>query len=79
MVNTQNMWVLAQLKKGECLSSRDSVINYGIQDLPKRISQLRAMGHVIESERVSGLNRHGRKTHWNLYWMELDYDSTEAV
>ena len=79
MVNTQNMWVLAQLKKGECLSSRDAVVNYGIQDLPKRISQLRAMGYVIESERVSGLNRHGRKTHWNLYWMELDYDSTEAV
>lgn len=79
MVNSQNMWVLSQLEKGVCLSSRDAVLTYGIQDLPKRISQLRAMGHEIESERVNGINRHGKKTHWNLYWMELDDDSAEAV
>lgn len=63
----QNAWVLKHLENGETLSSRDAVLNYGIQDLPKRISELRREGHDIESERVTGTNRHGRRTHWNLY------------
>lgn len=70
MVNTQNQWVLSKLEHGERLSSRDAVLEYGIQDLPKRISELRKMGHQIESVRVDGLNRHGIRTHWNLYWIE---------
>lgn len=69
MVNTQNKWVLAQLKRGKSMSSRDAVLEYGIQDLPKRISELRQMGYQIESERVDGLNRNGLRTHWNVYWM----------
>ena len=71
MVNTQRQWVLSQLENGERLSSRDAVLTYGIQDLPKRISELRKMGHPIESVRVDGLNRNGTRTHWNLYWMEV--------
>lgn len=70
MVAGQNKWVLSQLEKGERLSSRDAVLTYGIQDLPKRISELRRAGHEIESARVTGLNRNGRRTHWNIYWME---------
>ena len=68
MKNSQRNWVLAQLKAGKRLSSRDAVITYGIQDLPKRISELRRMGHKIESERVQGVNRNGLNTHWNEYW-----------
>lgn len=64
---SQNAWVLARLKSGEALSSRDAVLNYGVQDLPKRISELRQMGYPIESERVNGENRRGEKTHWNVY------------
>ena len=70
MRDTQNKWVLDQLERGHRLSSRDSVLEYGIQDLPKRISELRQMGHQIESERKSGKNRNGRSTRWNVYWME---------
>ena len=66
---TQNNWVLSQLQNGVLLSSKDAVIEYGIQDLPKRISELRASGYPIQSERVNGKNRHGLDTHWNLYWM----------
>ena len=69
-MRSQNQWVLSKLENRCVLSSLDSVLNYGIQDLPKRISELRQMGHKIESERVTGINRHGRKTHWNIYWME---------
>jgi len=70
MVNTQNKWVLSQLQHGKRLSSRDAVLEYGIQDLPKRISELRKSGYQIEQVRVDGLNRHDRLTHWNVYWME---------
>ena len=68
---SQNQWVLSRLEGGEMLSSKDAVITYGIQDLPKRISELRKMGHEIHSVRVDGTNRHGMKTHWNEYWMEV--------
>lgn len=67
--HTQNAWVLSQLESGQRLSSRNAVIEYGIQDLPKRISELRQSGHEIESARVNGTNRNGTRTHWNVYWM----------
>lgn len=70
-MNTQNAWVLNRLEEGARLSSRDAVIEYGIQDLPKRISELRAAGHAIESERVDGKNRYGGRTHWHIYWMAV--------
>ena len=70
MVSTQSRWVLSQLQHGKQLSSRNAVLAYGIQDLPKRISELRQAGYQIESIRVYGHNRHGKRTHWNLYWME---------
>lgn len=69
MSTSQNNWVLSRLEAGERLSSRDAVLTYGIQDLPKRISELRQLGHKIESARISGKNRHGLNTHWNEYWM----------
>lgn len=71
-MNSQASLVLSRLERGEQLSSRDAVLNYGIQDLPKRISELRRAGHEIRSERIEGKNRHGGRTHWNLYWMEVD-------
>ena len=66
---TQNAWVLDRLQNGELLSSKDAVNSYGIQDLPKRISELRKLGYAIQSQRVEGLNRYGFRTHWNLYWL----------
>ncbi len=77
-METQNAHVLRKLMEGEHLSSRDAVLTYGIQDLPKRISELRQQGHKIESYREDGKNRHGRNTHWYVYWMphswhELDF------
>lgn len=72
MVRAQSKWVLSQLEKGVRLSSRDAVLTYGVQDLPKRISELRQMGYQIESARVNGVNRNGTNTHWNVYWMEHD-------
>ena len=68
-MNTQNKWIITQLEAGNELSSRDAVLSYGIQDLPKRISELRQSGYEIESRRVDGKNRHGGRTHWHVYWM----------
>lgn len=61
---SQRQWVLDQLARGATLSSRDAVLNYGIQDLPKRISELRREGYPIESWRVNK-----DRTHWNEYRM----------
>ena len=72
MKDTQNAWVRRQLEAGKRLSSRDAVIEYGIQDLPKRISELRQQGLDIQSCRVEGVNRHGLNTHWSMYWMVRD-------
>jgi biotin operon repressor len=69
MTDTQSKWVLAQLSNGALLSSKDAVLEYGIQDLPKRISELRMQGYPIQSQRVNGVNRNGLQTHWNLYWL----------
>ena len=65
----QNQWVRRMLEAGAILSSRDAVLVYGIQDLPKRISELRRDGLDIQSHRVNGKNRNGLTTHWNEYWM----------
>lgn len=66
---SQSSWVLAQLESGKRLSSRNAVIAYGIQDLPKRISELRRDGHEIESCTVYHKTEDGRYTHWKNYWM----------
>ena len=66
---SQNAWVLRQLESGHRLSSRNAVIEYGIQDLPKRISELRTAGNNIVSERIDYQYADGRRTHWNEYWM----------
>lgn len=63
---SQRQWVLDQLARGATLSSRDAVLNYGIQDLPKRISELKRKGYPIESLRVNK-----DRTHWNEYRMVL--------
>ena len=65
----QGTLILKQLQKGVRISSRDAVLNYGVQDLPKRISELRQAGHNIQSRRVYGVNRYGHKTHWSEYWL----------
>lgn len=68
-MESQSKHLLSKLMRGERLSSRDAVVNYGIQDLPKRISELRQCGYEIESAVISGINRHGRQTHWCEYWI----------
>lgn len=74
MRESQNAWVLQQLKSGNSLSSYQAVQNYGIQDLPKRISELRRSGYQIESERVNTKNRFGGNTHYSRYWMAAHGD-----
>ena len=65
----QNAWVRRQLEAGKKLTSRDAVLKYGIQDLPKRISELRREGMEIESCTVYEKKANGMQTHWNVYWM----------
>lgn len=64
---TQAYWVLEAMLCGVSLSSKDAVTKYGVQDLPKRISELRQLGVPVESVRVDGHNRFAQRTHWNIY------------
>ena len=63
---TQKQRVLKALQDGIKLSSRDAVVNYGIQDLPKRISELKREGYEIFKSNVSR-----NHTHWCVYWMDV--------
>ena len=69
MKEHQNQWVRRMLESGATLSSRNAVLMYGIQDLPKRISELRREGMDIQSQRVNSTNENGMPTHWNIYWV----------
>lgn len=64
---SQKEIVLEALKRGEVISSLSAVIDYGIMDLPKRISELRSDGYAIVGEQKTRKNRYGGTTRWKEY------------
>ena len=55
---TQNEVVLSRLRKGP-LTAYEAQEHYGIARLAARICDLRAMGHVISSQRIEAPSRYG--------------------
>jgi len=47
---TQNQILLAHFKKAKSISQREALVDYSIQSLTKRISELKAMGFNIETQ-----------------------------
>lgn len=47
---TQNEIILNHFKKAKSISQREALVDYSIQSLTKRISELKAMGHNIETQ-----------------------------
>ena len=47
---TQNQILLAHFKKAKTISMREALVDYSIQSLTKRISELRDMGYNIETQ-----------------------------
>lgn len=64
---SQKEIVLEALKRGERLTSFTAAIDYGVMDLPKRISELRRDNVNIVARRIDAKNRRGAMTHWNEY------------
>jgi biotin operon repressor len=46
---TQLQTILSHLKRAKSISQREAMIDYSIQSLTKRISELRDMGHNIKT------------------------------
>jgi hypothetical protein len=44
---SQNQTILKHLKKAKSISQREAIVDYSIQCLAKRISELRLAGHNI--------------------------------
>ena len=46
---TQNQILLKHFKKAKSISQREALVDYSIQSLTKRISELRCMGYRIKT------------------------------
>lgn len=47
---TQNQVLLAHFKKAKSISQREALVDYSIQSLTKRISELKSMGYNIQTQ-----------------------------
>lgn len=59
MKSSQRMIVMRHLREKGTLTSLEALREYGIMQLPARISELRARGERIKKERVTAKNRYG--------------------
>jgi hypothetical protein len=64
--------ILRHLKDHGSITSFEAFNEYGILRLASRINDLRAQGHKIVSETVSGKNRYNETTHYSLYRLEKE-------
>lgn len=67
MKTTQCERVLRHLIDFGTITSWEAIQEYGILRLASRINDLRREGYNITSERRSGKNRYGEKTHFTIY------------
>lgn len=61
--------ILRHMKDYGSISTLEAMNEYGIMRLGSRISDLRKMGHNIETTWKEGQNRYGEKTRWAEYKM----------
>ena len=66
---TQSQVILEHLKKHGSITQKEAIDNYGIMRLGARIWDLKRQGHVISTERETGVNRYGGKTAYARYRM----------
>jgi len=73
---TQSQVILEHLKKHGSITQKEAIDNYGIMRLGARIWDLKRQGHVISTERETGVNRYGERTAYARYrlQMRMDYE-----
>lgn len=69
MQTTQKDRVLRHLKDHKKITSLEAFQDYGITRLSAVIFDLRKLGHQIETEYTTGVNRYGEKTQFATYTM----------
>ena len=68
---TQRERVLRHLQDYGSITPVEAMAEYGIMRLGARIWDLKRQGHVIFTERETGVNRYGEKTAYARYRMEV--------
>jgi len=66
---TQNERIIAHLKEHGSISRREAFEEYGIANLPARITDLRKQGYNIETHDIKITNRYGEKTSFARYFL----------
>ncbi len=66
---TQTEQVLRHLQDYGSITPVEAMSEYGIMRLGARIWDLKRQGHVISTERETGVNRYGEKTAYARYRM----------
>ena len=66
---TQTDRVLRHLKDYGSITQWEAIRDYGIMRLGARIWDLKKQGHVISTERETGVNRYNEKTHYAKYYL----------
>ncbi|MBQ1296504.1 MAG: helix-turn-helix domain-containing protein [Clostridiales bacterium] len=66
-INSQQNRILDYLTKHESITRLEAWNALGISELPKRISELRQIGYVIEDEWKEVTNRYGERTRVKAY------------
>ena len=64
---TQSEKVLRHLQDYGSITPLEALQDYGIMRLGARIWDLKRQGHVIFTERETGMNRYGEKTAYSRY------------
>ena len=67
---TQSERVLRHLKDYGSITPVEALAEYGIMRLGARIWDLKKQGHVIVTERETGVNRYGERTAYARYRVE---------
>ncbi len=68
-MQTQNEWVLKQLRRGRKLTAKKAMDQRGISRLGARIWDVRREGFIIHSRIISVRNRYKQECHVSEYWM----------
>lgn len=66
---TQCEMLLEDLKAGQGVTPHDALRDYGCFRLAARVQTLRSEGYNIVTEKVSQVNRFGKKITYGRYWL----------
>ena len=69
---TDTQYIIEQLMKGRVITGLDIYQETGNMKATTRISDVRALGYIVEDEFVSATSMSGRGSTFKKYWMTPD-------